>query len=185
MENSSLERFESLAKNSWDAIYIQGGALGLPKNSSSRVCSASHLLILSDAPLWVYAEDFGGYKEVELSLNVSVDEKFGQKEHEVLFRPSRMEVKDFPSYCRMDLFLNEKLSVARIIEGGKDEQFLTGLVLENGRGDSLGIFVDEDIPINLILTTDNKSIHKLCEKSGTVSKIPGSDTILKIKHDLD
>ena len=171
MENSSLERFESLAKSSWNAIYIQGGVLELSKNPSIRGCSATDLLILSGDPLWVYAEDFGGYKEVELSLNVSVDEKFGQKEHEVLFRPPRMEAKDFPSYCRMDLLLNKKLSIARVVEAGKDEQFLTGLVLENGRGDSLGIFVDEDIPINLILTTDNKSIHKLCEKSGTVSKV--------------
>jgi len=166
MENSSLERFESLVKSSWSAIYTQGGILELSKNPSIRGCSATDLLILSDAPLWVYAEDFGGYKEVELSLNVAVDEKFGQKEHEVLFRPPRMEVKDFPSYCRMDLFLNEKLSVARIIEGDEGKQFLTGLVLENGRGDRLGIFVDEDIPVNLILTTDDKSIDKLCEKSG-------------------
>ncbi len=171
MENSSLERFKSLTKNSWNAIYTQGAVLELSKNSSIRGCSATDLLILSDAPLWVYAEDFGGYKEVELSLNVSVDEKFGKKEHEVLFRPSRMKVKDFPSYCRMDLFLNENLSIVRIIEGDGSQQFLTGLVLENGRGDSLGIFVDEDITINLILTTDNKSIHQLCEKSGTVSKV--------------
>ncbi len=173
MENSSQQRFESLAKSPWSAIYTQGGALKLSRNLSIRVCSTSHLLILSDAPLWVYAEDFGGYKEVELSLNVSIDEKFGQKEHEGLFRPPRMETKNFPSYCRMDLFLNEALSIARIIEGNEGKQFLTGLVLENGRGDRLGIFVDEDIPVNLILTTDDKSIDKLCEKLGKNKDIYG------------
>jgi len=162
MENGSQQIFENFTKSSWSAIYTQGGVLELSKNPSIKGCSATELLVLSDVPLWVYAEDFGGYKEVELSLNVSVDEKFGQKEHEGLFRPPRMEMKDFPSYCRMDLFLNEKLSIARIIEGGEGQQFLTGLVLENGRGDRLGIFVDEDIPVNLILTTDDKSIDKLC-----------------------
>lgn len=170
MENNPQRISESLAKSSWNAVYTQGGVLELSQNPSIRGCSAASLLVLSKFPLWVYAEDSGKYKEVELSLSVSVDEKFGQKEHEGLFSPPRMEMKDFPSYCRMDLFLNEKLSVCRIIEGGESQQFLTGLVLENGRGDRLGIYVDEDIPVNLILTTDDKSIDKLCEKSGVEKK---------------
>lgn len=160
--NNNLQMFEGFGKNPWSAVYTQGGMLNVLKNTSIKACSVSHLLILSDEPLWIYVEDIGEYKEVDLRLNSSVDEEFGQKEHEILFRPPRIETVAFPSCCRIDLFLSQSLSVMRMIKQDECRQLLTGVVLENGRGDCLGFFVDEDIPTNLILTTDSQSIDELC-----------------------
>lgn len=165
MENFSMHELEKLTRNPWHKVYAQGGILKESGNPSFHGCCVANLLVLNEQPLWIYVEDSGEYKEVDLGLRVYVDEKFGQKGHESLFRPSRMEVIDFPESCRLDCFLNKKsLMISRTIccEGG---QLLKGVVLGNSKGDHLGIFVDEVIPLNLLLTTDVETIAELCRQS--------------------
>ncbi len=107
------------------------------ENPSFHGCCAASLLVLSEHPLWIFAEDSGKYKEVDLGLRVSVDNEFGQEGHESLFLPSRMEVKDFPESCRLDRFLNEKPSMVSKTKSGEGRPLLEGLVLGNSKGDRL------------------------------------------------
>ncbi|MFZ9936117.1 MAG: hypothetical protein ACO3JG_03565 [Luteolibacter sp.] len=156
---------EMLTYSPWRAIYAQRGTLQSFNNTSFRGCSAASLLIMSQEPLWVFAVDSGGHKEVEVNLDVSIDDKFGQKEHEALFQPSRSEVKTFPEFCRMDLFLNKKLSTFRKIRRG-GSHLLRGVVLANCEGNRLGLYADENSPGNILLTTDSRSIDLLHEQDG-------------------
>ena len=165
MESSSLQELEKLTRHPWRIIYTQGGILKDSENPSFHSCCAASLVVLSEHALWVFVEDTGKYKEVALGLRVSVNDGFGKEGHESIFRPSLLEVKDFPESCRLDRFLNEKPSMISKIKSGEGGQLLEGLVLGNSKGNRLGIFVDEDIPGNLLLTTDVETIDALCRKS--------------------
>jgi len=162
MKRDMKQIFEILTRLPWSAIYTQRGVLEPFNNTSFRGCCAASVLIMTEVPLWVYAVDSGEYKEVEVNLDVSIDDKFGQEKHEALFNPPRLEVKTYPDFCRMDLFLNEKLSAYQQVERSGSHQLVKGVVLVNGRADRLGLFADEGRPGNLLLTTDSKSIERLC-----------------------
>ena len=164
MSCNPLQELKNLTNNLWSVIYAQGGILEESKNTSFRGCSVASLLVLSGEPLWFFVEDSGRNKEVELALRIAVDDQFGQEKHESLFRPCRAEVSNFPASCRLDLFLNEKLSIDSQVVADDGQGLLEGVVLANSKGNRLGVFVDEDMPVNLFLSTDIETIGGMTQK---------------------
>lgn len=156
-----MQDFNLLNQSGWNSLFVQGGILKQSKRSDIKACNVSSLLIVNDKSLWVFVEDCGSKKEVQLRLNISIDKEFKCTEHDVLFQPPRKEVKNFPECCRIDLFFHQSLTVVQKIESSEIEKSLTGLIIKNENNEKLGFFTDEDRPLDILITTDISSINDL------------------------
>lgn len=170
----------SMALLPWDEFWIAGGSVPVNAEVSPGLFQISQIVAGAHSRLWINADsDDTGYRDEVFFMGVKYDERFGEREYEVRWRPRRARMKAFPPSLPLDEFGTsprqyELVSMRRDVVGASDRYTVTldsGLLVTNDAGARLLFFADQDTPLDMFVTMSASHIDDYLRRADSARRV--------------